>query len=386
MLIVPIRDDRRLGLSRVPSHSGQVANVTARSTKARMCGCIASTSLARNDFWIEGMIPVYVRLIPSTLILVGSLWSRSCSSRLVYWRIGLSGSKIAAAAEDPAVPAVHAVAGDGQRALVERLAVVVERCQVDVGDRAPTLAARAHAAGDAEAAAFLDRLAGPAGGDRTGAADRGHVEGERLRGTDVRRPQPAEQDPQHRVGVGGGADRGPRVGTHPLLVDDDRGRQSLQHVHVRPGQRRHEALHEGAVGLVDQPLRLGSDGAEDQRALARAGHPGEHGEPPLGDLDADVLEVVDPGARAPGSRRGRGSRARCPRAGGPRPRAGSRQRPSAAGAADCWIRIMLPAGSRTAQSRTPYGWSIGSWTTSTPLACSRSKVAARSAVARMRPA
>jgi hypothetical protein len=38
-------------------HSGQVVKVTARSTKARMCGCIASTSLDRNDFWILGISP-----------------------------------------------------------------------------------------------------------------------------------------------------------------------------------------------------------------------------------------------------------------------------------------------------------------------------------------
>ena len=67
-----IFDDRASLLSRVPSHSGQVWKVTARSTKARMCGCIASTSLDRNDFWICGISPSYVRLIPSTLILVGS--------------------------------------------------------------------------------------------------------------------------------------------------------------------------------------------------------------------------------------------------------------------------------------------------------------------------
>src|SRR3954465_8631280 len=30
----------------------------------------------------------------------------------------------------------------------------------------------------------------------------------------------------------------------------------------------------------------------------------------------------------------------------------------------CWMRSRLPAGSRNAQSRTPYGWSVGSWTTS----------------------
>src|ERR687891_1995814 len=93
MLIFLIFDDRAPSLSRVPSHSGQVVKVTARSTNARTCGCSESTSLDRNDFWILGIRPSYVRLIPSTLILVGSLWSRSRSSFLVYLRIGLSGSK-----------------------------------------------------------------------------------------------------------------------------------------------------------------------------------------------------------------------------------------------------------------------------------------------------
>ena len=44
----------------------------ARSTKRRTCGCIASTSLESIDFWILGMMPSKVRLMPSTLILVGS--------------------------------------------------------------------------------------------------------------------------------------------------------------------------------------------------------------------------------------------------------------------------------------------------------------------------
>ena len=47
-----------------------------------------------------------------------------------------------------------------------------------------------------------------------------------------------------------------------------------------------------------------------------------------------------------------------------------------------WRRIRLPAGSRKAQSRTPYGWSIGSWTTSAALACIRAKAPSRSLVAR----
>src|SRR4029453_14709509 len=93
MLIPLIFDDRAAADRRVPSQSGQVENVMARSTKARMWGCIESTSLLSMDFWILGIRPSYVRLIPSTLILVVSLWSRSCSSFLVYLRIGLSGSK-----------------------------------------------------------------------------------------------------------------------------------------------------------------------------------------------------------------------------------------------------------------------------------------------------
>ena len=50
------------------------------------------------------------------------------------------------------------------------------------------------------------------------------------------------------------------------------------------------------VGLVDQALGLGGDGAEDQRRLARSGDAGEHGEPALGDVERDVLEIVLPRA------------------------------------------------------------------------------------------
>ena len=46
-----------------------------------------------------------------------------------------------------------------------------------------------------------------------------------------------------------------------------------------------------------------------------------------------------------------------------------------------WMRTRLPAGSRKAQSRIPYGCSVGSWTTSAPSACTLSKVPLRSAVA-----
>ena len=199
--------------------------------------------------------------------------------------------KEAIAAEDAAVPAVDAVAGDRERSLVQRLAVVIQLGQVEVGHRAHALAARTHASGDREA--LFGRLAWPPlDGDHPSTVGRGDVERERLGRADVRLPEPTKEDPQHRAGVGGGADGGAGVGTHPLLIDDDRGRQPFEYVDLGPRQRRHEALDEGAVGLIDQPLRLRRDRAEHQRALARAGDAGEHRQPALRDLDADVLEVV----------------------------------------------------------------------------------------------
>ena len=72
MLTPAILDDRAPSLSRVPPHSGQVVKVTARSTNARMCGCIASTSLESIDFWIRRTRPSYVMLMFSIFIRTGS--------------------------------------------------------------------------------------------------------------------------------------------------------------------------------------------------------------------------------------------------------------------------------------------------------------------------
>ena len=72
MFLPLIFAERASLLSRVPSHSGQDWNVMARSTNRRTWGCMASTSLDSIDFWIFGMMPSKVRLMPSTLILVGS--------------------------------------------------------------------------------------------------------------------------------------------------------------------------------------------------------------------------------------------------------------------------------------------------------------------------
>ena len=57
MLVFPIFDERASLLRRVPSHSGHVVNVTARSTNARMCGCNASTSFESMERCIDGIRP-----------------------------------------------------------------------------------------------------------------------------------------------------------------------------------------------------------------------------------------------------------------------------------------------------------------------------------------
>ena len=180
MLIPLIFDDRAASLSRVPPQSGQAVKVIARSTNARMCGCIASTSFDRNDFWIVRDQPRIGEVDALDLDLGRLLVEEVLELLLGVLADRLVGIEVAAAAEDAAVPTVHAVARDRQRTLVERLAVVVERGEVEVGDRAHAFATRAHATGAAErpllprlAAGFLDR-------DRPGAADRRGVEGERV--------------------------------------------------------------------------------------------------------------------------------------------------------------------------------------------------------------
>ena len=83
MLTPSILAERAASVSRVPSHSGQVENVTARSTNARTCGCSVSTSRASTDLRSLGIRPSKVRLTPSTLILVGSECRSEVSSFVV---------------------------------------------------------------------------------------------------------------------------------------------------------------------------------------------------------------------------------------------------------------------------------------------------------------
>ncbi len=57
MLMPRTLEERASAVSRVPWQSGQVVKVMARSTKARMWGCRASTSLDSIDLEIFGISP-----------------------------------------------------------------------------------------------------------------------------------------------------------------------------------------------------------------------------------------------------------------------------------------------------------------------------------------
>ena len=173
------------------------------------------------------------------------------------------------ALEQPAVPAVHRVAGHGQGAFTQALGIVIQGGPVDVADVAHALAPRAHAP---EVGHLADNvLLYPAAllpAHHAAGLARGDVERERCGRADERLAHPAEQYPPHRVRVGGGAHGGARVGPHPLLVHDDRRRNAFKPVYLRTRQARHEPLDERTVGFVDHPLGLRGDGGENQRALA----------------------------------------------------------------------------------------------------------------------
>ena len=189
------------------------------------------------------------------------------------------------------------VARDRERALVERLAVVVELGEVDVVDAVPMPSQRGHmppvtvncGAPWPLAAAFSTTMA-PA------PLTEGTLNAKALGRAEVRLAQSAEDDPQHRVRVGRRTDRRAGVGPHALLVDDDGRRQpSSTSTSGRASDGMKPWTNALYVSLI-MPLRLGGDRVEHERALARARDTGEHRQPALGDVDADVLQVVVSGA------------------------------------------------------------------------------------------
>ena len=122
------------------------------------------------------------------------------------------------------------------------------------------------------------------------------VEGVAVARAGARLADPAEEHAQHRVGVGVGADRGARVAADPLLVDDDR-RRSGPPARPRPAAR--SAAGSSARTRASSRSAAAATRPRSCRTRSRTcptRHAREDRDPPLGDVEVDVLEVVLAGA------------------------------------------------------------------------------------------
>jgi len=150
--------------------------------------------------------------------------------------------------------------------VVEALVKVDELVDVQLAYLAQTRAARAAALGMVEA-------------ERLGIAHKGLTHtGE----------QQAQQGGHVRIGRYG------RTGVlgRLLLVDDDGDGQVLDGIHVGTAILGQVLLDKRRERVVQLPPRLGSDGVEHERTLARARNARENRDLMLGNLERDVLEVV----------------------------------------------------------------------------------------------
>ena len=93
-----------------------------------------------------------------------------------------------------------------------------------------------------------------------------------------------------------GADGGARVARRRLLVDRDRGRETLDRVHVRLLHHLEELACVRGQGLDVAPLALRVDRVERERRLPRAREPGDADQGVPRQPDGDVLQVVLAGA------------------------------------------------------------------------------------------
>ena len=112
----------------------------------------------------------------------------------------------------------------------------------------------------------------------------------------VGHPDPGVEQAQVVVDLGDRPDRGPGVARRRLLVDRDRRGEALDEVDVGLVHLAQELPGVGRQRLDVAPLALGVDGVERQRRLARPRQAGEDDQLVARQLDADVLEVVLPGA------------------------------------------------------------------------------------------
>ena len=98
------------------------------------------------------------------------------------------------------------------------------------------------------------------------------------------------------VDFGDGAHRGAGIAAHRLLLDGDHGAQAFHLVDVGTFQDADELAGVGRQGIHVAALPFGADRIESQRRLAAARQAGDDHQAVAGNLQVDVLEVVDPGS------------------------------------------------------------------------------------------
>jgi hypothetical protein len=119
-----------------------VAKATALSTNSRMWGLHALGVLGQHRLADPRHQPLVGDVDPVSLDLRGLLVEEVVELALGVVADRLVGVHQARFRVEPDVPAAGLVAGNGEGAVVERLRVVVEPGEVDVGDGAAPLAAR----------------------------------------------------------------------------------------------------------------------------------------------------------------------------------------------------------------------------------------------------
>ena len=102
------------------------------------------------------------------------------------------------------------------------------------------------------------------------------------------------EQPQGGVHIADGAHGGAGVAPQPGLIHDDRGGEVVDALHLGFFVLGQPSAHEGGVGLVHLPLAFGGDGIKDDTGLSRAGHPGEHHNLALWNIQRHIFQIVLP--------------------------------------------------------------------------------------------
>src|SRR4029077_11546671 len=105
-----------------------------------------------------------------------------------------------------------------------------------------------------------------------------------------------KQEAQIVVDLSGRCHRGAGIPGRVLLTDCDRGGDAVNRVGVGLLNAFQELARVGGERFDVPALALGVDGVEGKRRLARSRYSRDHGQGVVGNLNIDILEVVDAGA------------------------------------------------------------------------------------------